>query len=484
MERTIEERVARLEKTNRLLVVACSILVALPLLAGVMAFQNPDDEIPRVIRAEKFELIARGKVMGALEVDYLGSALILYDREGDAAVGITAFGAGGGVIGIMPKGDSGPSIALASGLGRARLLIADGKETFIELGTTFEGAWLTMGIDGEHPVAKLRTKPEGAVLELFDKDGELLYRAPESSAGLKKEPPLPVIRAKLFATVSNPVEDIAMLADGRVAVTDGADVRVFDKDGKEVEQYSFPERVYRIVPNEDRTTFLCTLSDRTVWERDGASFKETAVFRNCSLGTGEMLIDNDSQLIYSGDSQLRMMSMKTKESVKLCDLKPFLGDVVFDGESNRLYVGSTNYGASGEHSVVCIDVLQQKVVWEVTSDDMNGLALVKGELVLSERMGIRVLDRDTGKTLRSVRVGLFPLPSKMDSFVFGRYVVHPSSNSIWDLEAPGGIKRVAHISDTGRGARISPDGRIYFVGGGLGYHEVQVADLSSLRLEK
>ncbi|MCH7903974.1 MAG: hypothetical protein IH944_05325 [Armatimonadetes bacterium] len=189
MERTINERLARLEKTNRLLVIACSILVALPVLAAVTAFQDPTDDIPEVVRAEGFELVVDGKVEAELKPGMGGGQLSLMDRDGEVAISVAPFPQGGGVITIMSKEDDGPTLALVSNARGLQLSMQNARDgLYFMLGATEGRAGLMFGrsdgteeeVDDPGTFGELFTNADGISLVLSE-EGETVFRAPESS---------------------------------------------------------------------------------------------------------------------------------------------------------------------------------------------------------------------------------------------------------------------------------------------------------------
>ncbi len=201
MDRSIEERLRRLEKANRWLMVVCAGLVVVPLLAvvGWQAKQEASD-VPEVVRARKFELVnGSGKVLAELEADEDGTrlaimhesgqqqavlfmhrgdpGLVLYDEEGKDNAWFTIVSGSPSLFlfGQSPKTavqlevvDNEPEITVDWGLERRAVLSAD------------EGG---LGFSFYEPYQKLRTQlslTSAGVsgMAFFDKEGKETYRIP------------------------------------------------------------------------------------------------------------------------------------------------------------------------------------------------------------------------------------------------------------------------------------------------------------------
>ncbi|MCH8273289.1 MAG: hypothetical protein IH851_00665 [Armatimonadetes bacterium] len=105
MNRTLEDRVVRLEKANRRLALLCAGLVVLPLLA-LGGWQKG---VAEVVRAKKFELIGDGgATRGELTVTTTGPRLRLYDANGEMRVLLAAPNGGDEVLSLDEGREAGP----------------------------------------------------------------------------------------------------------------------------------------------------------------------------------------------------------------------------------------------------------------------------------------------------------------------------------------------------------------------------------------
>ncbi|MCH8274714.1 MAG: hypothetical protein IH851_07985 [Armatimonadetes bacterium] len=148
MNRTIEDRLARLERANRRLTFFCAALVVLPMLvvAGWRA------QVPDVIRAHSFEVVGEdGNVKGRLWHVKNVAALSLYDSKGVARIDMNS---PDGSPRIRVMNDEGQARAvLEVSAGRAGLRLLDpGDKTRLDLST---GPPL---IEGEGPRLNFYTK--------------------------------------------------------------------------------------------------------------------------------------------------------------------------------------------------------------------------------------------------------------------------------------------------------------------------------------
>jgi hypothetical protein len=243
------------------------------------------------------------------------------------------------------------------------------------------------------------------------------------------------------------------------------------------------------VPTEDRTDFVCTLSDRTVWAKRDGKFQQVGDFGKYSLGSGTLLLDNGRSLIYTADGgaassgyQVRAMDLGTGNTERLCSVSELISTVRYDKNRERLYVGSYSLWRGVEASVLCFDIGARRVLWEVPSLSVEGLHIAKEGVVVADEKGIRVLDHETGAVLRGRQFGEdWGQVNDMDDIVaFDRFLIHPFAASVWDIGSPGEFRQVATLADLGYGATISDGGLLYYVAGSRGYHEVSVIDLSQL----
>ena len=271
------------------------------------------------------------------------------------------------------------------------------------------------------------------------------------------------IEAKKFINVHQVIEDFALLSEGRVVVSDGPWVRVYNDSGEQLEQREFPDWVWSILTYDDGREFIVALADGSVWKaNDNDEFER---FGEVPFAA-EMLFDNGRKMIATGMETLFILDLETRNRQKLHPTDPSLGGMVFDEEEQLLYVGSTDHGlydhvrGDEQHSLYCYDLKDGELKWDVWADDVNGLAIIEGQLVSSERRAIRILDLESGRVLDEQKVGLqsWSEPTIMDSFLFERYVLHPLGSAgfeVWDLKGEQGIVMVAEISPGGRLARIT-----------------------------
>lgn len=201
MQRTTEERLARLEKTNRLLVIACSILIAIPLFAGIMAFQSPDEAVAEVVKAKRFELVEDDKVLAAIMPILGGGRIVLSDADGKPALIATSFGDGGGTLLIAAKEKGGAVLSLSSRVTGAQLQMDDPNHalqlSILETGASFtfaskkgqtgldflaneKSATLTVASIKDNSIIELLTSADGPHIDLIKSD-KSVFSAPGDS---------------------------------------------------------------------------------------------------------------------------------------------------------------------------------------------------------------------------------------------------------------------------------------------------------------
>ncbi|MCH8274252.1 MAG: hypothetical protein IH851_05630 [Armatimonadetes bacterium] len=173
MNRTLEDRVARLEKANRWLAVVCAGLVVLPLLA-VVGWQEKQSEqkVPDVVKARKFELVD-GDGKTRVRLDTTDDQVIrLLNREGRTLASLVAFDESAGFVIFNPEGGT---MAALGGDGSGSMLILDHPES----NTSFVASESGFGLLYEDKTrAEFEIEHGEPILRFFAKDLEEIYRIP------------------------------------------------------------------------------------------------------------------------------------------------------------------------------------------------------------------------------------------------------------------------------------------------------------------
>ena len=200
MNRTLEQRISKLEKANRVLVLICAGLVVLPLLA----LAKRDSQLPEVLKARKFELLdeadivrgewtvnefainnAEGDLRARLFFER-GSELELRDEEGNVNVTLGCDAERSYleldvderlVIQHDQKNGSvifmaGPRTSIDQSLSSVVLLQAG------ETGATIQLQAERGRFEKIAPQVELMAQPDQEALVLTDKDGKVVHRVP------------------------------------------------------------------------------------------------------------------------------------------------------------------------------------------------------------------------------------------------------------------------------------------------------------------
>ena len=194
MNKTLEDRVSRLERSNRWLVVACAVLVLLPLLAFTATRVQAVD----LLRTKKLELVDdAGRVRASLSVVQNEPQFGLFDETGEPRVGVSAGslylwgGTGDAGITLRISSHGSPYLSLSDAAGKSRvrldatdtetrLTLSDGTTDTpsVMLGLAETGALLTLVEPSGNGAARLLATGSGGALLLTDSDGRDSYAAP------------------------------------------------------------------------------------------------------------------------------------------------------------------------------------------------------------------------------------------------------------------------------------------------------------------
>ncbi|MCH8274174.1 MAG: hypothetical protein IH851_05230 [Armatimonadetes bacterium] len=173
MNRTLEDRVARLERANRWLVLVCAGLVVLPMLAIVGWNATQDEQkVTDLIRARKFELVD-GDGRTRVRLDTTDDQVMrLLNREGRTLASLYAAEESAGIIVFNPEGGT---LAALGGDGSGSMLILDHPES----NTSFVAAESGFGLLYEGKTrAEFEIEYGEPILRFFAKDREEIYRIP------------------------------------------------------------------------------------------------------------------------------------------------------------------------------------------------------------------------------------------------------------------------------------------------------------------
>jgi hypothetical protein len=111
---TLENRVSRLERTNRLLMS----VVILGLGLALASFTNRSAAIQDLVQARQIQLVdADGRIRMELTHDSLGTRLYIHDEAGAVRVGVAQFAHGGGGVALHGPGGSGAAVLYLKGSG-------------------------------------------------------------------------------------------------------------------------------------------------------------------------------------------------------------------------------------------------------------------------------------------------------------------------------------------------------------------------------
>lgn len=120
---SLEERVRRLERVNRVLTVAIVAAVAWPLLVGAVDHVQPDEVTAKRIRLVDDE----GRVRMDLRHDSEETGLFIMDEAGDVRLGAAQFAHGGGGYALHGPGGSGAAVLYLKGEGSLTMYEPDGE---------------------------------------------------------------------------------------------------------------------------------------------------------------------------------------------------------------------------------------------------------------------------------------------------------------------------------------------------------------------
>ena len=123
--RTLEERLRRVERTNRLLVFLVVVAVAWPVLSAAILPTQPDEIATRRIRI----VDEAGRTRMDLRHDDEETGLFILDEAGDTRLGAAQFAHGGGGYALHGPGGRGAAVLYLKGDGSLTLYDEDGGVT-------------------------------------------------------------------------------------------------------------------------------------------------------------------------------------------------------------------------------------------------------------------------------------------------------------------------------------------------------------------
>ncbi len=165
---TLTPRLDRLERENRRLKIAGSILL-LALVAGGAMGQVLPKAVPKVVEAERFVLRdTRGKIRAALDtVASGGLALSLADENGKARAG----------LGVAADGTPGLFLTDQNGKTRAELSVGTSGPSLVLRDENRDRAVLGHTALETKAIGTVEQRPASSLV-LFDKNGKVIWRVP------------------------------------------------------------------------------------------------------------------------------------------------------------------------------------------------------------------------------------------------------------------------------------------------------------------
>ncbi len=197
---TIEERLTKLERKNRMLTLAL-VLVSLAATLVVTVGMGPPEAVPEEVKARRFILVdAYGKARAGMFFDNADPHLDLLDENGNVRLGLTVVKGIGPRLGLWDENGKlrvglaldkdFPSLGFydESGKGRAGLTVAKDGPRFglydengkMRSGMALYNAGPTLGFYDENGKARvgLGVNKDGPRLELWDGNGQVLRTLP------------------------------------------------------------------------------------------------------------------------------------------------------------------------------------------------------------------------------------------------------------------------------------------------------------------
>ena len=169
---TIEQRIERIEKDNRLLKWAMTALCVMAV-GALVAGQTAIEAIPDVIRAKKIEVVDRnGRPVITLVAGLEGGTCMLWRTDGSKAASLRANATGGGLTLANRKGKNILNAgATESEQGGILQILNQESAIGLALGAAKDGGSLLLGNGPEHPFLFASRDERGGYLALADLDG-------------------------------------------------------------------------------------------------------------------------------------------------------------------------------------------------------------------------------------------------------------------------------------------------------------------------